>query len=259
MSNIKKFRGNFVTTSRQVAQDERISWKARGIFLYLASMSDEWNFYVDEVAKHSPQGKRALQAGLKELEEFGYLVRVQKHSEDGNFSQFDWELHYEPVSRQTQNRVNAKMRQTQNVPLINNNSNKEQLTINNNNNNSSSARDSLDTNTKYIDSKSNNAFELYQIHVGMLSGTQTPIFIDYVQKLGDEVVQYAINLMLDQTSRPNFKYLQKILMKYENLNVHSVDEAKEIEKQYTEQAEKRSQRFQRNTKKVEKKNDFDFG
>lgn len=79
---------------------------------------------------------------------------------------------------------------------------------------------------------SNSAFELYQIHVGMLSGKQTPIFVDYIQKLGDEVVQFAINLMLDQTSRPNFNYLQRILMKYEGLEVTSVEKAKEIEEQF---------------------------
>lgn len=135
MSNFKKIQGNFVATSRQIAQDERLTWKARGVFLYLASMNDGWNFYVDEIAKHSPQGKRALQGGLKELEEYGYLVRTQRHKESGDFSTFDWELHFEPTSRQTQNRINAKMRQTQNCPLISNNNNKEQETISNNNNN----------------------------------------------------------------------------------------------------------------------------
>ena len=102
MGNFKKINGNFVTTSAQVAQDKRLSWKARGIFLYLASMSDGWNFYVDEIAKHSPQGKRSLQSGLKELEEYGYLKRVRTHKPNGDLSSLKWELHYEPVELQKQ-------------------------------------------------------------------------------------------------------------------------------------------------------------
>lgn len=134
MGNFKKINGNFVTTSAQVAQDKRLSWKARGIFLYLASMSDGWNFYVDEIAKHSPQGKRSLQSGLKELEEYGYLKRVRTHKPNGDLSSLKWELHYEPVELQKQNSSEAVLLQKRNEPLINNNNNKYQETININNN-----------------------------------------------------------------------------------------------------------------------------
>lgn len=134
MGNFKKINGNFVTTSAQVAQDKRLSWKARGIFLYLASMSDGWNFYVDEIAKHAPQGKRSLQSGLKELEEYGYLKRVRTHKPNGDLSSLKWELHYEPVELQKQKSSEAVLLQKRNEPLINNNNNKYQETININNN-----------------------------------------------------------------------------------------------------------------------------
>ena len=141
MGNFKKINGNFVTTSAQVAQDKRLSWKARGIFLYLASMSDGWNFYVDEIAKHAPQGKRALQNGLKELEEYGYLKRVRTHKPNGDLSSLKWELHYEPVELQKQNSSEAVLLQKRNEPLINNNNNKYQETININNNNKRDIRE----------------------------------------------------------------------------------------------------------------------
>lgn len=146
MSNFKKIQGNFVATSRQIAQDERLTWKARGIFLYLASMNDGWNFYVDEIAKHSPQGKEALQHGIKELEKYGYLKRVRTRKEKGHLSTFDWELYFEPVYLQQENPSEGKTLQQENPsegktlrqekrPLISNNNNKEQETISNNNNN----------------------------------------------------------------------------------------------------------------------------
>lgn len=118
------------------------------------------------------------------------------------------------------------------------------ININNTSNNNSSS----------TTSENNNAFEMYQINVGMLSGTQTPIFLDYVQKLSDEVVQYAIDLMLNQTARPNFKYLQKILMKYESLNIHSVDKVKQIEKQHQLKMKRKVQ----TRKPIKKKREYLF-
>ena len=82
-----------------------------------------------------------------------------------------------------------------------------------------------------------NAFENYQIHVGMLSGMQTPIFSDYVQKLSDEVVSYAIDNMLDYTNKPNFNYLRKILSKYEQLGIDSVEKAKELDEKHSKKQE----------------------
>lgn len=135
MSNFKKIQGNFVATSRQIAQDERLTWKARGIFLYLASMNEGWNFYVDEIAKHSTQGKEALQSGIKELEKYGYLKRVRTRKEKGHLSTFDWELYFEPVCLRQENPSEGKTLRQENRPLISNNNNKEQETINNNKNN----------------------------------------------------------------------------------------------------------------------------
>ena len=102
-----------------------------------------------------------------------------------------------------------------------------------NNNSSSTTRDSLNNSTKGIESRQN-AFEKYQIYVGMLSGRDTPIFIEYVHKLGDEVVGYAIDNMLSQTATPNFNYLNQILKKYERFGIHTVEQAEKLEKQHQE-------------------------
>ncbi|WP_290033702.1 hypothetical protein [Ligilactobacillus cholophilus] len=142
MSNfIKDF---YTVTSQKLAQDERLSWKARGIFLYLSSMSEGWNFYVDEIANHSPGGVKELRTGLKELEQYGYLKRIQEHSNNGSFSKYKWLLCGNP-HRPAQNGDDAKIGRTSksddaqtgrtlNGTLINNNNNKEQLIIKNNSN-----------------------------------------------------------------------------------------------------------------------------
>lgn len=75
---IKRTQNNYTNVSNQVIRDERLSWKARGIFVYLWSQADNWQFYVSEVAKHATDGRESLQNGLKELEEFGYLKRINR-------------------------------------------------------------------------------------------------------------------------------------------------------------------------------------
>lgn len=72
---IKRYENKFTIISNNAVQDNRLSWKARGIFTYLWSMPDDWNFYETEVAKHATDGRDSLRSGLTELEKYGYLKR----------------------------------------------------------------------------------------------------------------------------------------------------------------------------------------
>lgn len=119
---------------------------------------------------------------------------------------------------------------------------------------SSTAYNSLDNFTKDIESRQN-AFELYQITVGVLTPTQNQILSEYIQNLSDEVVQFAINSMANQTERRSFNYLNKILMKYEQLGIHTVEQAEKLEKQHQESL-KRVRPKQK--KKTKRKNTLPF-
>ena len=111
---IKKDNGNFTNTSNQLIRDESLTWKARGIFNYLWSQANEWQFYVSEVAQHSKDGERALKSGLLELEEHGYLKRVTRHSKTGNFDGLEWILDDTgKLNRQAQNAADGKMSENQ--------------------------------------------------------------------------------------------------------------------------------------------------
>lgn len=140
---IKKDNGNYTNTNNQLVRDDDLTWKARGIFNYLWSQANEWQFYVKEIASHSKDGEKALQSGLQELEEHGYLKRVNRHSKNGSFDGLDWILDDTGrLNRQAQNSVNGEMepkppknrqntpdvkraqretRPAQNLPLRNNN------------------------------------------------------------------------------------------------------------------------------------------
>src|SRR5690625_998712 len=55
--------------------DNRLSWKAKGIMAYMLSKPDNWTFYIDELIKHSTDGKASFRAGFKELRDNGYVKR----------------------------------------------------------------------------------------------------------------------------------------------------------------------------------------
>lgn len=80
---------DYMTVSRKFARDSRISLKARGLGLWLFSHQDGWNLSVRSIAKQVGAGVEAVQSGLKELEEHGYLTRVQSN-EAGRFGDMDY-------------------------------------------------------------------------------------------------------------------------------------------------------------------------
>lgn len=97
MTRIKKdYSKGFTTLNNVVLRDERLSWKARGIFSYLWSMPDDWEFYETEVAKHATDGRASLRSGLGELTKFGYLERTRSRNKNGKFGAPVWVLHDEP-------------------------------------------------------------------------------------------------------------------------------------------------------------------
>lgn len=109
---IKKDNGNYTNTSNQLIRDESLTWKARGIFNYLWSQANEWQFYVSEVAQHSKDGENALQTGLQELEEHGYLKRTNRHSKKGKFDGLDWILDdMGSLNRQPENTVDGEIQE----------------------------------------------------------------------------------------------------------------------------------------------------
>lgn len=83
-----------------------------------------------------------------------------------------------------------------------------------------------------------NAFTAYQMTGASLTGRQQPILVDYVDRLGHELVVHAIEYMEDHTKRPNFSYLRTILNDYEDNHITTVEEAIKNEERFKEHKKK---------------------
>lgn len=80
---------NFTQIRNQAVRDEKLSWKARGILTYLASLPSDWKIYKSEVMKHSTDKKDSFNSGWNELRKAGYICGFTDR-QNGKFSGYTW-------------------------------------------------------------------------------------------------------------------------------------------------------------------------
>ncbi|MFD6894100.1 helix-turn-helix domain-containing protein [Rhodococcus sp. NPDC060086] len=77
---------NFSILSNAVITDDRLSFRARGVLIWLLSKPDDWRTRSDSIAAQSPkEGRDAIRSALRELAELGYLVRERFQNELGQW------------------------------------------------------------------------------------------------------------------------------------------------------------------------------
>lgn len=137
----KQYQKGFTTVDNLVLNDTKLSWKAKGLFVYLWSQSDEWDFYESEVVKHSTDKLGSLKSGLKELEHQGYLKRQILRDDKGKFKGNEWVLSDNPMFKNpiSDNPMSEKP-MSENHTLTNTNNNN----INNNKDESNSTKENKD-------------------------------------------------------------------------------------------------------------------
>ncbi|AID01536.1 hypothetical protein BE24_05460 [Staphylococcus xylosus] len=141
---VYKESGNFVMVHKDFIHDSNLSWKAKGILLYLLSRPDDWQVYETEIVKHSSDGLSGLKSGIKELEEVGYIQRNRKRDDKGRLKEYEYLVYEQPnhvrFSNVGKTNVgNSYIGKTYvgESHTTNNNSTNNDLTNNNNTNNDS--------------------------------------------------------------------------------------------------------------------------
>ncbi len=77
-------KNRFATVPNDLVNSKDISLKAKGLFAYIQSKPDGWDFSAERIANQSKEGLPAIMAALKELENFGYLKRDRYIAENGH-------------------------------------------------------------------------------------------------------------------------------------------------------------------------------
>ncbi len=77
------------------------------------------------------------------------------------------------------------------------------------------------------------AFNLAQLAgINVNSGLNLPVFTDYINRLGNELVCYAIKRTNDVAQHPSWSYLKTVLKSLEDNHVKTVKQAEKLSKKY---------------------------
>jgi len=88
MAKLKILETGFLQIPNSVTLDKKLSLKAKGLFAYMQSKPDNWEFSAQRIAEELLEGEKAVLGALKELEKNKYLVRRKYKDEKG---QWQWE------------------------------------------------------------------------------------------------------------------------------------------------------------------------
>ncbi|ARU19644.1 DnaD domain-containing protein [Ligilactobacillus salivarius] len=229
----KVYQKRFTTVDNTVLNDTELSWKAKGLFVYLWSQADEWEFYETEVVKHSTDGIRSMRAGLHELEEKGYLSR--KRERVGNRLKGSiWLLSETPQKLQNVTLQNDSL---QNVNLQNS-------TLTNTNNNNTNYNNKLTTTTTGT-TEIGSIYEFWESNVGSLS----PYLYEEIQAIYDdwkevskqpkEMILESIKMALDKGVR-NISYIKTILKRWYDNRIYNIEDLKADQERFEKKKERKS-------------------
>ena len=210
----------------------------------MLSKPDDWKFYTEELAKRSNKdGISAIKTALNEIEDAGYLTRKQGHKKNGQFTSQDWIL--------TDTSTNSPQVEK---PLADKAPAGKALADNRTLPNTDFKPNTDHTNKDDDDQPVESAFNLAQLAgINVNSGLNLPVFTDYIDRLGNELVCYAIRRTNDVAQHPSWSYLKTVLKSLEDNHVKTVEQAEKLSKKYGQ-----SRKGKSTPKKAGKKQQYHF-
>lgn len=80
MNELKKQKVGFTQVANIVLNDKNLSLKAKGLYSYIYSKPDGWDFAYRRIANDQKDGKASVLTALQELENAGYIRRQKQNS-----------------------------------------------------------------------------------------------------------------------------------------------------------------------------------
>ena len=89
-------KNRYATIPNELVNSSNISLKAKGLFAYIQSKPNGWDFSAEKIAKQIKEGLPSVMSALRELESNGYLIRHRYVNELGH-RLVDYILHDTPT------------------------------------------------------------------------------------------------------------------------------------------------------------------
>lgn len=234
MARVKKIKiKGFTIIDNDIINDPRMHLKALGLFAYMWSKPDDWQFYISEIATHFKDGESAVSSAMKELMELGYLKRTQNRK-DGKFSTYDYVLQEIPKPENHSSVPKGdlpkpeKPKSEKPIPenqglLITDNTNTD---LNNTNKLLADAQHSFQEITT-----------LWQNNWGFPNGIAQQDLTEWSKEFGNDLVYYCVEFALrhNVTARGADPYLNRKLSDYRKQGIKTVQAAIESDQRHEQQ------------------------
>lgn len=89
-------RDRFTVIDRRAVNDDSLSFRARGILVWLLDKPDGWRVDSEQIADAAKEGRDAVRTALNELATAGYITRRKYQNERGHWVTETW-VHERPV------------------------------------------------------------------------------------------------------------------------------------------------------------------
>ncbi len=87
---------NYTTMSNFHLRDPNLSNKARGLLSTMLSLPEDWDYTTRGLAKICKDGVDGITAQLKELEQYGYLIRYRIRDSNGRIVDMEYVIYERP-------------------------------------------------------------------------------------------------------------------------------------------------------------------
>ena len=87
---------DYTTMSNYHLRDPNLSNKARGLLSTMLSLPDTWDYTTRGLAKICKDGVDGITAQLKELEQYGYLIRHRIRDSNGRIVDMEYVIYERP-------------------------------------------------------------------------------------------------------------------------------------------------------------------
>lgn len=82
----------FARVPKSLLNDQRLSWKAKGIISYLIGKPSDWKTNVKDISARSTDGSNAIRSALNELRKLGYARLDKVKDVKGRVAEWIWKI-----------------------------------------------------------------------------------------------------------------------------------------------------------------------
>jgi uncharacterized phage protein (TIGR02220 family) len=110
----------FVVVDKQFVNRKDLSWKAKGILLYLMSLPENWKLSMEDLKNRATDGAAALRTGIKELEEKKYFKKISIRDHKGKIIKWEYIFDEIPIEDEQEVLENENSEETSSEKEIDN-------------------------------------------------------------------------------------------------------------------------------------------